>query len=99
MIKNIELTTITDEVVKLEMLDMGKRLDYIKTLIPSLKGSLVLERVVCKNCLTLVNPLCEAVSVNVRNLEFGTKSYTVLEPQCPVCGTFIPSEQFLHAEN
>ena len=99
MIKNIELTNMTDEVVKLEMLDMGKRLFHVKKLIASLKDSLVLERIVCTNCLTLVNPLCECVPVNLRDMEFGTKSYTILEPQCPVCGTFIPSEQFLHIEN
>jgi hypothetical protein len=97
--KHIELTNITDEVVKLEMLDMGRRLDHIKTLMTSLKSSLVLERIVCSNCLTLINPLCEFVPVNIRNMDLGSKSYTVMEPQCPVCGAFIQGEQFLHIAN
>jgi hypothetical protein len=87
------------EVVKLEVLDKGKRLDHIKKLRSSVKGSIVVEPIVCSNCLTRVNPLCELVSVNVRTMEFGLRSYTVLEPECPLCGTFISSEEFLHLEN
>ena len=78
------------------MIDRGKRLDIMKQLIISLKGSLVLDRAVCTNCLTQVNPISEIVPVNVRIMEFGTESYTTLEPKCPVCGTFIQAEQFLH---
>jgi len=99
MIKNIEPINLASEVVKLEMIDRGRRLDHIKELINSVKGLMVLERIVCNNCLTQVNPLCEVVPVNIRNMEFGTKSYTVLEPQCPVCSTFIPAEQFFHIES
>jgi hypothetical protein len=41
MIKNIELSNITENVVKLEMIARSKRLKLIKELIPSLKGLLV----------------------------------------------------------
>ena len=60
---------------------------------------MVLERIVCNNRFTQVNPLCEAVPVNIRNMALDTKSYIVLEPQCPVCGTFIACETFFHIEN
>ena len=81
------------------MLDRKKRLDYFKKLTVAMKGSMILERIVCNNCLTLVNPLCEAVPVNVRHMLLGTKKYAVLEPQCPVCYTLIPCELFFHVEN
>ena len=99
MIKNTELTSINEEIVKLEMIDMSIRLQHIKNLIASGKGSLVLERIVCSNCLTLVNPLCEFVPVNTRNMKCGTKSYIIMEPQCPVCGAFITAEQFVRIVN
>ena len=99
MIQDNELTSINEEIVKLEMIDMNIRLHHIKNLIASGKGSLVLERVVCSNCMTVVNPLSAFVLVNVRKMEFGSKSYTVLEPQCPVCSVFIPAEQFVHVAN
>lgn len=99
MIKNIELSNITENVVKLEMIARSKRLKLIKELIPSLKGLLVIDRIACPNCMTLVNPLCELVPVHTRSMKFGTKRFTVLEPLCPVCGAFIEAEQFLHIEN
>ena len=99
MIKNIELTNMIEDVVKIEMITVGKRLKLFKELIPSLKGLLVMDRIACPNCMTLVNPLCELVPVNTRSMKFGTKRFTVLEPLCPVCGAFIEAEQFLHIEN
>ena len=99
MIKNTELTNINEEIVKLEIIDISIRLQHIKNLIASGKGSLVLERVVCSNCMTVVNPLSKFVLVNVRKMEFGSKSYTVMEPQCPICSAFITSEQFVHIVN
>ena len=56
MTENIERTNINEDVVKLEMIDASIRLACIKELIPSIKGSLILERVVCSNCMTMVNP-------------------------------------------
>jgi hypothetical protein len=95
----IGTVNINDEVVKLEMLDRSTRLDYFKKLKSDMKGSLILECIVCNNCLTRVNPLCETVPVNKRNMLFGTKLFILLEPQCPVCNAFIPCETFFHIEN
>jgi hypothetical protein len=99
MIKNIEGLTITFELVKLEMLDKRTRLDYINNLIAAMKGSLIMECIFCNQCLTQVNPLSETVLVNVREMAFGAKAFTVLEPQCPICGTLLSGEHFIHIEN
>ena len=95
----IETINVNDEVIKLEMLDRTTRLDIFKKLKDDMKGSLIHERITCDNCLTQVNPLCEAVPVNKRNMLFGTKLFILLEPQCPVCNAFIPCETFFHIEN
>lgn len=81
------------------MLDRTTRLDIFKKLKDNMKGSLIMERIVCDNCLTQVNPLCEAVAINQKNILFGTKLFILPEPQCPVCGTFIPYEMFVHILN
>ena len=99
MIRPFETINIPYEEVKLQMLEMRQRLDYVRRLISTMKGSLVLERISCNECLTQVNPLCETVLVNIRTITFGKKSFEVLEPKCPVCGTFITSEQFLRPES
>jgi hypothetical protein len=99
MIRN-DKNIITDcEVVKLELLDWGKRLNYIRKLQANLKGLMVMECIVCKNCLTLVNPLSETIPVNVREMTIGSRLVKILEPQCPVCGSFIDCETFFHIEN
>ncbi len=98
MIRN-ETNDISYESFQLEMPDRRKRLEYLKKLMATMKDSIILERIACNNCLTIVNPLCEAVPVNIRNMALSTKSYTVLEPQCPVCGTFIPGQTFFHINN
>jgi hypothetical protein len=99
MIRNETNNAISYESLQLELPDRGKRHEYLKKLIATMKGSIILERIACNNCLTIVNPLCEAVPVNVRKMAVGAKTYVVLEPQCPVCGTFIACETFFHIEN
>jgi hypothetical protein len=97
---NNETSNITYyEAVKLELLDRRERLNFIKKLLINLKGLMVMDRIVCTNCLTLVNPLCDDVLVNVRGMTIGAKSFKILEPSCPVCGTFITSDTFIHIEN
>ena len=81
------------------MPDRGKRLDYIKKLIATMNGSMVLERIICNHCLTQVNAISDAVPVNIRNMAVGTKRFVILEPQCPICGSFIACETFFHIEN
>lgn len=90
---------MTCEVVKLENLVRDKRLYHIKNLIASVKDAVVMEPIICNNCLTRVNPISEGVLVNTRNMAVGTKHYTLLEPACPVCGAFIQGEQFVHIAN
>jgi hypothetical protein len=91
----IEMIDINNDVVRLEMLDAKMRIDTVK----SLKGPFIFERITCDNCLTQVNPLCPKVLVNKRVIRVGATTNTVLEPQCPVCGNFIPAEQFFHILN
>ena len=77
------------------MLDTEERVGAIR----SLKGPFVFDKIICDNCLTVVNPLSPKVLVNKRDISFGTVTYIVHEPQCPVCGNFIVAEQFFHVEN
>jgi hypothetical protein len=99
MIRNDKNIIIDRAVVKLELLDREKRLNYIRKLQANLKGLMIMECIVCNNCLTLVNPLSETVPVNVRELTIGSRLFKFLEPQCPVCGSFIDCETFFHIEN
>lgn len=88
--KNIE-----SETVRLEMPSTAERLDSIR----NLEGGVILERIVCDVCVTVVNPLNRNLPVNKRMIKFGQLTNTMLEPLCPVCGSFIPAEQFFHIEN
>lgn len=91
----IETIDISNDIVRLEIMDMKKRLAIIR----SLKGPYVLDRITCTHCLTMVNVLHPGVLVNKRHISIGSIVNTVLEPECPCCGCFIPAEDFFHAEN
>ena len=91
----IETKDINNDVVRLEMPATEKRVGAIKRL----KGPFVFDRIICDNCLTVVNPLSPEVWVNKRNISFGLTINIVYEPQCPVCGNFIVAEHFFHIEN
>lgn len=99
MINNDTSNITYCETVKLELLDRRERLNFIKTLLVNLQGLMVMDRIVCTNCLTVVNPLCDDILVNVRGMTIGAKSFKILEPSCPVCSTFITSDTFLHIAN
>ena len=90
-----ETLDIINDIVRLEIMDVKKRLDIIR----NLKGPYILDRTTCKNCLTVVNVLHPMVLVNQRHISIGSMVNIILEPECPCCCCFIPAEDFFHTEN
>ncbi len=49
----------------------------------------------CEKCRIEIDILDEAIKVDFREIEIGSKSYFVAEPYCPRCFTKIPAKVFL----